>query len=60
MSNLSVERLARALYLTAPGSNGYPPSHLSIPWSQWKLGGCPELERARRVLAVLSDTEQER
>ncbi len=28
----SVEALARALYLTESGSNGYPPSHDTIPW----------------------------
>lgn len=26
------EQLAKALYETDPGTNGYPPLHLSIPW----------------------------
>lgn len=51
------EQLARALYETAPGTNGYRPLHESITWERlpgkdwWR-------ERAREITSKMREYEQ--
>lgn len=51
----SVEVLARALYETDTGSDGYRPMHESIPWDKvtWRDY---YLERAREIITKIKVT----
>jgi hypothetical protein len=52
-------QLARALYLTDGGTNGYPPLHLTIPWEQLTYRGTyfARAEAILRLLAPLTPKE---
>jgi len=47
-SQSDIDALARALYETAPGTNGYRPLHESIPWDRL-MGQDWWRDRAREV-----------
>jgi hypothetical protein len=50
---IDIEALARALYETSPGTNGYPPLHKSIPWCDL-TGRELYVDRAREIASKLA------
>lgn len=51
-----VEAAARALYETAPGTNGYAPLHESIPWREVSFKESFR-QRAAAVVAAIEAAE---
>ena len=49
------EALAKALYETAPGTNGYPPQHESIPWADAWASQEYYREKAAEVLRIMAE-----
>lgn len=52
---VTVARLAKALYETDTGSDGYPPTHTHMSWRDYCACGPPNLhkERAEAMLRLL-------
>lgn len=48
------EQLARALYATEPGSNGYPPLAKSLPWEDAWASRDSLLARADEILRLVA------